>query len=102
MKLVLATNNSHKAEELQMMLNEEGFESVDFFKLSDFPFISDPPETCETFTGNAFTKSPLDLSSLAGIWLSAADKIIVLADDLWVGCAIIKWRAWGALKTLYL
>ena len=81
MKLVLATNNSHKAEELQMMLNEEGFESVELFKLSDFPFISDPPETCETFTGNALQKARFVYQALRESQLSAADKIIVLADD---------------------
>ena len=80
MKLLLATNNSHKAEELQMMLNEEGFENVELYNLSDFPFISDPPETCDTFSGNALQKARFVYDALLQS-SPAMSETIVLADD---------------------
>ena len=81
MKLVLATNNSHKTEELQMMLNEEGFESVELSSSCLIFHSSQIHQKPARPSLATLYKSPLCLSSLRESQLSAADKIIVLADD---------------------
>ena len=75
MRLVIATRNTHKAEEICAILSHK----FDFLTLRDFP---DAPETIEdapTFEGNAAKKA----ATLAQ-WLVFAAKLnsgCVLADD---------------------
>ena len=54
MKVVLASNNAHKLEEIGRILTGRGLELV---PLSAFPAIPDPPEDQETFEGNALQKA---------------------------------------------
>ena len=52
MRLVLASNNAHKLEEIGRMLP-----GWDLVPLSAFPQIPDPPETADSFEGNALQKA---------------------------------------------
>ena len=52
--LVLASNNAHKLEEVSRMLEPLG---IQVRPLAEFPEIPDPPETAETFEGNALQKA---------------------------------------------
>ncbi|NER11954.1 non-canonical purine NTP diphosphatase [Leptobacterium flavescens] len=52
MKLVFATNNANKLQEIQAMLP-----SVDLLKLSDINCFEDIPETSDTIEGNAVQKA---------------------------------------------
>lgn len=54
MKLVFATHNTHKAAEVARILAESG---VELLTLADLEFEDDPPETRETFDGNALQKA---------------------------------------------
>jgi XTP/dITP diphosphohydrolase len=53
MKLVFATNNPHKLQEIKHLLNN----SIDLLCLSDIPCDDEIPETQETLEGNAAEKS---------------------------------------------
>ena len=53
MKLVFATNNSHKLEEVRQILGD-GFEVL---SLNDIGCHEDIPETADTFQGNALQKA---------------------------------------------
>lgn len=54
MKVVLASNNAHKLEEIGRILAPRGLELV---PLGAFPEIPDPPEEQDTFEGNALQKA---------------------------------------------
>lgn len=54
MKLVFATHNAHKAEEVQAILADSGIEVA---TLAELGFEEDPPETQDTFVGNALQKA---------------------------------------------
>ncbi|MDO4497190.1 MAG: non-canonical purine NTP diphosphatase [Bacteroidales bacterium] len=59
-KIVFATNNRHKIEEISALLNECGSEVGEKFEilsLSDIGCTADIPETSETFSGNALQKA---------------------------------------------
>ncbi len=51
---VLASNNAHKVEEVSRMLSYLG---VRVRPLGEFPHVTEPPETCDTFEGNALQKA---------------------------------------------
>ena len=52
-KLVFATNNAHKLEELKAILGDK----VDILSLKDIDCYADIPETADTLEGNARQKS---------------------------------------------
>lgn len=52
-KLVFATNNAHKLEEIRAILNDK----VDILSLSDIDCHADIPETADTLEGNARQKA---------------------------------------------
>ncbi len=52
-KLVFATNNAHKLEEIRAMLNEK----VEILSLTDINCHVDIPETADTLEGNAYLKA---------------------------------------------
>ena len=54
MKLVFATNNKHKLEEIRHILNRSDIEIV---SLNDIGFDEEIPETAETLEGNALQKA---------------------------------------------
>jgi XTP/dITP diphosphohydrolase len=56
MKFVLATRNSHKADELKRILEELELE-CELFTVSDFPGAPEVEETEDTFEGNALLKA---------------------------------------------
>jgi XTP/dITP diphosphohydrolase len=56
MKFVLATRNSHKADELKRILEELELE-CELFTVSDFPGAPEVEETENTFEGNALLKA---------------------------------------------
>ena len=53
-KLVFATNNAHKLEEVAAILGDQ----VELLSLNDIGCQADIPETAETLEGNALLKSP--------------------------------------------
>ncbi len=53
-RLVLASNNAHKLEEIGRMLASSG---VELLPLSAFPELPEPPETAPDFEGNALQKA---------------------------------------------
>jgi XTP/dITP diphosphohydrolase len=54
MKLVFATNNRHKLDEIQNILNTPG---INIVSLLDIGFAGEIPETAETLEGNALQKA---------------------------------------------
>ena len=52
-KLVFATNNAHKLEEIAAILGDK----VELLSLNDIDCHTDIPETAETLEGNALLKS---------------------------------------------
>ena len=54
MKLIFATNNKHKTQEIRHILNQSGLEIL---SLRDLNFVEDIPETAETLEGNALQKA---------------------------------------------
>ena len=52
-KLVFATNNAHKLEEISNILGEK----IELLSLKDIQCIADIPETAETLEGNAMQKA---------------------------------------------
>ncbi|MEG0759574.1 MAG: non-canonical purine NTP pyrophosphatase, partial [Raoultibacter sp.] len=68
-KVVIASNNTHKVEEIKTALNFEGWE---FFTLRECGIESDPDENAETFEGNARIKAQA---------ARAATGFAALADD---------------------
>jgi XTP/dITP diphosphohydrolase len=68
-KLVLATHNKHKAEELQVMLKDLG---VEVLTLDAFPRVGEIVEDAETLEGNAFKKAK-EVLALTGVPAMADD-----------------------------
>jgi XTP/dITP diphosphohydrolase len=68
-KLVLATHNKHKAEELQAMLKDLG---VEVLTLDAFPQVGEIVEDAETIEGNAIKKAK-EVSELTGLPAMADD-----------------------------
>lgn len=56
LKIVLATRNNHKAEELQRILHDQNI-NVEILTLSEFPDAPEVIETESTFEGNALLKA---------------------------------------------
>ncbi len=68
-KLVLATNNQHKASEIREFLSSS---KLRILSLQDFPELRMPEEDCSTFTGNAIKKAET---------VSAYTGLPAMADD---------------------
>lgn len=89
-KLVLATHNAHKVDELQQMLS--GF-PVEVCSMLDFPGIPEPDETGSTFLENATIKAKAaavftGLAALAddsGICIDALDGAPGIFSARWAG-----------------
>ena len=80
--LLLATRNSHKAQEIQAILSER----FRYLTLNDFPEAPVTVEDAETFAGNAAKKAVQLADWLAGLpafnsRLSTSGGVFVLADD---------------------
>ena len=70
MKLVMATTNPHKLEEVRAILAHT---RIDVSPLSDYPDIPEPPETGETFVANALQKASF-VHALLGVPVIADDS----------------------------
>lgn len=70
MRLVFATNNAHKVQEVRQVLAGTGIELV---TLSEADLDVDPPETGDTFIHNAFQKARF-VQELTGGWVIADDS----------------------------
>lgn len=70
MKLVIATRNPHKLEEIRAIFNFQGLEVLSAF---DFPEIPDVVEDAETFEGNA-NKKAVEIAKATGCWALADDS----------------------------
>lgn len=60
-KLVFATNNAHKLEEIAAILGDK----VELLSLNDIDCHTDIPETAETLEGNALLKSSLSTGTIS-------------------------------------
>jgi XTP/dITP diphosphohydrolase len=70
MKLVIATRNAHKLEEIQAIFNFQGLEVLSAF---DFPEIPDVIEDGETLEANAIKKA-IEIAKATGCWALADDS----------------------------
>ncbi|WP_372797933.1 XTP/dITP diphosphatase [Pontiella sp.] len=70
MKLVLATRNAHKLEEINAIFDFQGLEVLSAF---DFPDIPDVVEDADTFEGNAVKKA-VEIARATGCWSLADDS----------------------------
>jgi XTP/dITP diphosphohydrolase len=77
MKLILATHNRHKIEELSAVLRHKDIRIESLF---DYPEIVLPPETGETFVENAMGKARAVFESVkdGGAWILADDSGLVV------------------------
>lgn len=62
MKLVLASRNRHKIEEIKRVLSESGIEGVDILSLDDIGYQGEIEETGTTFEENAIIKASVAAS----------------------------------------
>jgi len=69
MVIVFATHNAHKVDEVRQILSPTG---ISVRSLSDIDFEEDPPETADTFAGNALQKAR---------FVSARTGLPCVADD---------------------
>ena len=69
MRVVLATRNAHKVDELRRILSAYDVELV---SLSDYPDVADVPETGATFADNALLKAHA---------VAVATGLVAIADD---------------------
>lgn len=69
MRIILASTNQHKIQEIRLLLADS---PIQILSLHDYPNIPEPPETKETFHGNAEQKA---------IFVHKYTKGIVVADD---------------------
>lgn len=93
-KLVFATNNAHKLEEVSAILGDK----VELLSLNDINCHTDIPETAETLEGNAYLKSSfiyrnyglncfaddtgLEVESLGVLWVSIRPVMPVEKDTM--------------------
>ena len=70
MKLVIATRNAHKLEEIQAIFDFKGLEVLSAF---DFPEIPDVVEDGETLEANAIKKA-VEIATATGCWTLADDS----------------------------
>ena len=74
MQIIIATNNKGKRREMKDLFSSI---NISVQSLADFPDITDPPETTNTFDGNALQKAHFVFSHL----LTSEKSCIVIADD---------------------
>lgn len=70
MKLVIATRNAHKLEEIRAIFD---FQGLDVHSAFDFPEIPDVVEDADTFEGNA-SKKAVEIAKATGCWSLADDS----------------------------
>lgn len=70
MKLVIATRNAHKLEEIHSIFD---FQALDVCSAFDFPEIPDVVEDADTFEGNAIKKA-VEIARATGCWALADDS----------------------------
>lgn len=70
MKLIIATRNAHKLEEIRAIFDFQGLEVLSAF---DFPEIPDVEEDADTFVGNAVKKA-VEIAAATGCWTLADDS----------------------------
>ncbi|WP_372846020.1 XTP/dITP diphosphatase [Pontiella sp.] len=70
MKLVIATRNAHKLEEIHAIFDFQGLEVLSAF---DFPEIPEVVEDADTFEGNAIKKA-VEIAKATGCWSLADDS----------------------------
>lgn len=73
MQIIIATNNQGKKREFQQLLCED---NVNISCLDEYPQIPEPPETQDTFDGNALQKAEFVFNQCM-----EQTNLIVIADD---------------------
>ncbi|TNE34269.1 RdgB/HAM1 family non-canonical purine NTP pyrophosphatase [bacterium] len=66
MKLAVATNNSHKIDEIRAIFNLYNLDNIELINQKELSIVSNPEETAKTLIGNAQIKS-LALHKLCGL-----------------------------------
>jgi XTP/dITP diphosphohydrolase len=74
MRLILASNNAHKIEELRRLFADD---TIELLSLDAWPDIPEPPETRDTFAGNALQKAHF-VFERTGIMAVADDSGLVV------------------------
>ena len=97
MKFVLATRNSHKADELKRILEELELE-CELFTVSDFPGAPEVEETEDTFEGNALLKARA-LANFTGL-AAIADDSGICVDALDGNPGVLSARWSGATENI--
>ena len=86
MKVVIATNNKHKVEEIETALDFPGWEFLTLSQVESYP---EPEEDADTFVGNALIKARA---------AHEATGMAALADDS--GLVVPRWQAGRVLGAL--
>lgn len=97
MKFVLATRNSHKAEELKRILEELDLD-CELLTVADFPGAPEVEETESTFEGNALLKARA-LAKFTGL-AAIADDSGLCVDALDGNPGVLSARWSGALENI--
>lgn len=71
MRIVLATNNQHKADEISHVL---GMDDLEFVTLAEAGIDSDPAEDADSFEGNARIKAQAARKAAGGVAVMADDS----------------------------
>lgn len=74
-RIIIATNNAHKADEIKHVL---GMEGIEFVTLAEAGIISDPVEDADTFEGNARIKARTAHEASGGMAVLADDSGLVV------------------------
>lgn len=74
-KVIVATNNAHKADEIANVLSLDGYE---FVTLKDAGIVSDPVEDADSFIGNARIKALAAHEASGGLAALADDSGLVV------------------------
>lgn len=82
MKLVLATNNAHKVDEIRRILAEEGLSGVELLDLSGWPDLPEAPEDHDRFEDNALQKARYVFEHVG---------LPCVADDSGIEVAALDW-----------
>ena len=77
MQIILASQNQHKIEEINAMIPQ----GISIVGLDSFPEIPDPPETQDTFRGNAEQKARFVYDFTGGLVIADDSGLEVIALD---------------------
>ena len=96
MRLILASNNAHKIAELRHLFADG---AVELAGLSDWPEIPEPPETQDTFAGNALQKARFVFERTGIMTVSDDSGLVVDALNGAPGVHSKRWTPEGTAES---